>query len=279
MTAKIMGFSSLAILMLCLLQSAIGAEIVEVKLTLASGRAFVGVVDAASNAETIWLRSGSGQALIRRPIAADKISSIEIAGKAGTVADLRELALNDAGEMKSPSDLVRQVTKGKIVVQNPLPKPTPSAGENSQGISTLPPVTLRLNAATANWNADASQDGLLVSIFPLDREGNVVPVNGTVEIEWWGSQAVSRTTTPVGRESVRPVRWGYWSEQLTPANSQAGHRLQLPFQHFHPQHQPLLFPYSLVRVRLIVPGVGNLTADLDGVRALPWQPLVDFSRR
>ena len=257
------------------LSLASAADSVEVKLTLRSRRVVQGVVDAATNDETVWLRTAVGNASVRRPVAVTAIEKVEINEQGAEIAALRPLAAQDAGLVTAPPVTRRQVQPGMIVILNPLPRQPADVPANAQPNI---PVAVRVDAVTANWNADAAHDGLLVFMTPLDSDGRAVAVNGSAEIEWWGAQAASRVQTPVGRAQHRPVRWGYWTEELTTQNYQTGYRLRLPFQTLNPQQQQLLSNYSLVRVRLHVPGVGDFTGETDGVRVQPWQPLVDFTK-
>lgn len=253
----------------------------EVHLTLASGRSVSGMIDPATSSQTIWLRSQVGQAILRRPIDVAAIDRIEIHGQRANLNELQQLAANaNAAPARSSTaeKSIRDIRPGKIIVIQPAAPSTPTDTFVPQA-KHLPPVTLRIDAYPANWDADAEDDGLLVSITPLDREGTAVPVTGVAQIEWWGSQVVSRWQTPVGRESYRPLRWAYQSENLTAEQFSTGYRVQLPFQGMNPLEQALVFPYSLVRVRLVVPGVGELLAERDGIRAHRFQPLLDFSRR
>lgn len=249
----------------------LAAEPALVAVTLKSGRTFHGVVDRATNDQTLVLRSGSASIALQRPIAWERVELAESAGKPLTPNELKQLAANDQGGPPPPP---ANETRPGVIIRHypPQPEPLEPAAETRPN----PPMSLRMDAAVMNWDQDVEQDGLLVLLEPLDAYGNLTPVSGTVEVVWYGGRRRDFNMGPYDN-GWKAERLGLWqvplrSEDLT----YRGYVVKLPFQNMHPDFDIRIVNYSLVNVRLNVPGRGAFEASLDGVRVRPWSPFRDM---
>jgi hypothetical protein len=251
------------------LQPAVAQEPREVAVTLSSGRTFTGTVDRLTNNDTLWLRMAVDEAVVRRPIAKDAVRSLQTASGPVTWTDVLKLAADDH---------VQESTAGERVVANRA-----SASRDTQRPSVIAQAparvaTLRADAQVGHWDADAPLDGLLVYVTPLDALGRPLAVTGTVEITWTGFRPRS-TIDPPSRGEKITMTLGNWTETLPAADdAHPPYLLRLPFQQFDPDREPNVPNYSLVHVKLIVPGHGIYSTTVDGVRVRQWAPFRDALR-
>ena len=142
-----------------------------------------------------------------------------------------------------------------------------------------PPVTtIAFDARVANWDADVETDGLVVDLYPLDAYGNIVPVRGTAEVEFFASQRRDFQYAPLsGGDTFELLE--RWTRSFEPFDvGSGGIRLRLPFGAIHPELRSdwLAWPLGLVHVRLVVPGAGVFDDSRDAVRVRPWAPNRDY---
>src|SRR5262245_54690943 len=160
--------------------AACGAE-PQVALTLASGRDFSGVIDAASNAEQLVLRSDDSGITIRRTIAWDRIKRATIDGQSVNGAKLLEdVIARKVTAPAEPRNLLR-----KIDLRDP-----PSTESKFVEVDSLPPrvAMVAFDAYVANWDADLETDGLVLDIAPLDLDRRLIAASGTLEVELFAQQ-------------------------------------------------------------------------------------------
>ena len=134
--------------------------------------------------------------------------------------------------------------------------------------------SLAIDASVGRWTDTAEADGLILVVYPLDAQGRIVPVQGTLEVDLTGL-----------RTSVTPppqpfFQLGWWTRTVRPADFAAdGAKCQLPFQAMHPEFDVKLAPHGALHVRLSVPGQGTFDATQTAVRIRPASPFRDDLQR
>ncbi len=243
---------------------------------LASGRIFTGVPDQRTNQEHLWLRAGSPSASLTRPISWDVIQEIRHEERVLSAAEVQKLAEGDDGHAAVDlSQAERIVERGRIIVRHPVP------ATNDSNLLAAPPASstrrpsrLQIDARVENFDSDPENDGLLVELRLLDDRGRSVPFQGTALVQWFGPQARKDTFS----SPPRGVELGAWSVNVKSDGNGAATYLQLPFQRLNPEQDPTLWNYSCVQVTVNVPGVGEFSAERDGVRIRRWEPYRDFNQ-
>ena len=150
------------------------AEMVTVKLQ--SGRQFTADVSKRTDAQRLWLHFRAEGVSLWRPIDWDRVVEARYKDQILSADELRELT--------------------KVLVANEPLEPAVIASPAAR--SNVPPTTdefrapaasvrsVDFSARIANWDADAAADGLLLTVFPLDADGNAVAVSGTIEVNLIG---------------------------------------------------------------------------------------------
>ena len=133
--------------------------------------------------------------------------------------------------------------------------------------------SLSIDAQVANLNRTVEADGLVLHIYPLDGAGNMIPVDGTLDVELIAS-------VPPGWPRGEPLpSIGHWSFRLIPQQfGPAGAIVKLPFQGVHPEFDLNLGPYGLIHARLSIPGNGSFEASQAALRIRPYSMIRDQSQ-
>ncbi len=121
--------------------------------------------------------------------------------------------------------------------------------------------SLQIECQVANWDADSEVDGLLVRVQPLDAWGQIVPVDGALDVQLvtetrlaTGGQLMIRRDDPF-RVSER------WTVQLRAVDfSPTGIVAKLMFRRSHLERDLDLAPEGLVLARLRLPTAGTFDA-------------------
>lgn len=253
------------------------AHTAEVTITVADGRRFTAEIDPRSNAARLWLRFGTAQTTIQRPIEWSAVVRVRRDGVELTGEELkREIAT--ATKASPPAAIPKSLVEPFTPKQE-----TANVGGlrlwRVPGANSLPPLepiapvrSLAVDAYLANWDADVESDGLVVNFAALDDYGDSVPIDGSLEVELVGERQ-----PPYSRGNAFPVL-GRWTQQVTSADgtSPSGYtRVRLPFQAFDPEYVNSLPWFALAHVRLIVPGQGTFEASVDAVRLRGFTPVRD----
>lgn len=247
------------------------------RVEVASGRHFVGAVDRQTDAECLYLRSVQGVMQVVRPIEWRRIVRAEIAGMSLSAEQLR----NEVQEVQrrlppapastpraAPGPVAMPASANRQAVPQVLPKNIPSADRHVR--------SLALEATLANWDADVESDGLVVRIYPLDDQGQVVPVDGSLELELVAPRSGPRS------DPSPPVQIGRWVRRTRPDDFQAsgpfadGARYRLEFQAIHPEFDRQVTAGGLLHARLSVPGQGTFEATTSTVRIRPYSAARDW---
>lgn len=239
-----------------------GSPLVTVELQ--SGRTFSGRISNRSTDERLVLLKERGTIKIWRPIAWNEIAAVKIDGEAAEVDRLRALA-NEAA--LRPGDERHVALRPAITSED-----QPILPEEAAHIPVVTSITF--DAFVANWDGDVETDGLVVLLAPLDADGGLAPVSGTVEIEFFAPQRRTFHHAPKsGGDTLERVE--RWTVQVHPADyGPRGAKLRLPFGAIHPeldQDWPANH-YGLVHVRFAAAGHGVFEDSRDGVRIRPWAP-------
>jgi hypothetical protein len=236
---------------------------------VASGRTFTGELDARTDQDRLWLRRQQGSALVLRPLQWDRVLAVRVAGEElsgeafrGLVRQFRQTNPAPA----SPAGTKQLVLNG-------------SAGPEDWSAGSPPPVrppqtprvcSLAIDAEVARWNPNVEADGLLVHVYPLGADGGVVPVRGTLEVEWLGRRI----------DSVNPAtafsRQAHWEVPVHEEDfGLEGAVYRLPFQSVQPEFDLAVARYGAVHARLSVPGQSTFEATAGTVRVRPPSPVRD----
>lgn len=253
---RILQFAAVGMLSIGLLfgSSVWAAEPVTVDLK--SGRSFTATVDAKTDARQLWLRFDVATTEIRRPIDWSEIAGGRVAGRSVTTEELRTLV----GELQSSPPRMRAIQARSAVIPS------------NEGLKAVHVRSLQIDAAVANWDSDVEVDGILLTVYPLDAQGQLVRARGTLEVDLVGEgrgPALVREDFP---------QLGRWVRQMNEADFGAGSVpspavYRLEFQAVHPEFQLNVGPYGLVHARLSVPGQGTYEASAGATLLRPFSPL------
>ncbi|MFH1267499.1 MAG: hypothetical protein ABIK89_17385 [Planctomycetota bacterium] len=241
-----------------------------VTVEVASGRSFTGWVDPRTDEAELWLRWSRGTMAILRPIDWERVVKAQIGGDTvpgvelfNAVAPKKEIV--PVGEsVEAPRPKVLRVHSAGSAA--PRPTKTPRSAPRSEAVAATgaggraaPRVrSLEIDAWVANWDGDVEVDGLVVEVRPLDANGAVVPVHGTLAVNLIGCR-LGRWT-----RLVRPTEFGL-----------LGAKYRFPFQAVHPEFDLELAPYAAVHARLSVPGRGVFETTESDVRIRPYSAARD----
>ncbi len=253
--------------------ASLGAELIAagepeglIAVEVASGRRFIGQVDARSNDTVLWIRSDHGATRIWRPIQWDAVVRAVHEGRVLAQGEVLALA------SEAPAAAQRR--------QRPVARETATMAEAADerlGFSAVP-RGITFDAQLANWDDDAAADGLIFDLQVVDARGRRVPVDGTVEVQWVAVR--DRTPWSGAYRNRHPVQTiARWTRTFTAAEMADGATWQLPFQAVHPQYDRSWRPAGLVRVKVTVPGYGTWVASRDFIRTRPYSPTRDEQAR
>lgn len=252
---------------------------------LQSRRSFTGYLDAETTQQELVLRFESGGIALWRPIDWNRVVAAEYRGKELSAAELRSLV---SSILSTPAEVV-PAPPSELDVGEPrfdsVPQPAPSDLQQRSANYPIEPILQRVQsidvrAELANWNAGVEMDGLILTVWPLDAQGQIVPVSGTLAVQLEGLRGASaRSQYSYFRGNPFPVL-GQWTQALqADAVGPAGARFKLPFQAIHPEFDTEVAPFGLVQVRLAVPGHGTFAATVNLVRIRPFSPLRDVRQQ
>jgi hypothetical protein len=258
----------------------------QIRVVLASGRHFTAELDHRTDAATLWLRWGQGTGVILRPIDWDRVVRVEIAGETFSGDVVRQAVILVHRELplarKPVSGTGWQAASGtrEPPAADPaassmaaggrpsiLPRRTAVAGEAATAPRRV--RTLEVEAGLGKWGPNVDADGLVVEVSPLDEQGEILPVQGTVEVELIGqgaSQSAGGAFATLGHwvQCVWPEDFGY-----------RGARCRLPFQAVQPEFDFRWAAKAVVHVRLSVPGEGVFEASAAMTRIRPFSEVRD----
>lgn len=243
---------------------------------LASGRSLLATIAPQTDGTTLWLRWRHGTIRVLRPIDWDRVVRAEYDGRGLSAEQLRRAVVgrepidSASEEPSAPGDGTFQLHTLRPAASS-VAEPT-LAGTIRAAVTGEPrPVrSLSIDAWGANWDGDVEVDGVIVDIHPLDADGAITPMRGTLEVTLMGWRT-GRT-----RPDQPPIRLGRWTRSVEPDDFVArGTRYRFPFQSVHPEFDLELAPHATVHARLGVPGQGVFEASSTDVRIRPYSALRD----
>ncbi len=255
-----------------------------VEVEVLSGRTFKGEVDHRSDGERLWLRSEYSGATVIRPMDWGRVVSTTVEGQNISVADFRR-EIDRYKESTSAELPAPKAPPSPIEILPPESAPTfPENGSRTgkdnrdKEVIAIPRFpqprpqvrSLRIDAYLANFNNTAEADGLILHVYPLDARGRIVPVDGTLDVELWGTARNDQQTT-----NEFP-NLGRWVEMVRPNEMDFdGAVFQLPFQAAHPEFNLELGPKAIVYAKLAIPGQGVFEAHTGAIRVREYNPIRD----
>jgi hypothetical protein len=239
---------------------------------LASGRLLQGTMDAASTPDHFVLRSERNGMTVRRTVEWPRIVEVKSDGIPNDLTKLREKTdpPGDAA-LPKPNSPIRRIElrgdalSGEIAVSPPEPRLAPVA-------------MIAFDARIANWDADVETDGLLINFAPLDIDGHILPVAGTLEVSLYARERRTLDQAPLsGGDTVELVEHWTLPIALSHFSHNSGARLRLPFGAAHPELELrwMVSAYGLVHVRFVAPGHGVFDDSRDALRLRPFAPSRD----
>jgi hypothetical protein len=243
----------------------------EITVRLASGRTFAGRLDPKTDATRLWLRSQRGNAVVLRPIRWDRVLQASVVEEELSGEEFRQLVEAVRRDLPAPEEAPATAKKIVITGAADSARPAPVTGSGSEpwpGPSGVRSLAIR--AAVANWDADVEMDGLVVHVYPLDEQGAVIPVRGTLAVDltgWWGGGVEWwQPSAALGRLTRRVQVADFGND---------GTVYRLPFQAAHPEFDLTVAPHGTVHARLSVPGQGVFETTESTVRIRPYSPARD----
>jgi len=238
-----------------------------------TGRTFTAEMDVRTDSTQLWLRWQRGSAEVLRPIRWDHVVKVHVLGEElsgdefqGIVAAVRQ----DAPVQTKNADVSSR--KRLIVTASAdSPRSTSTAAPRPPRKDKRVQVrSLEVDAHVANWNGDVEVDGLTVYVYPLEVDGTVVPVRGTLEVNLMGQRfGVVKRPGPF-------VDLGRWTRQVHAEDfGPEGAVYRLPFRRIHPEFNAEVASHAAIHARLSVPGQGTFDATKSTVRIRPYSAVRD----
>lgn len=244
-------------------------------------RELFGAIDARTNDRELWLAISGDTYTIRRAIRWEEIDATWLDKVELPIADFRlaaltaaDLARQDEAERGSSQREVDEAGNVRLTIRGPAPAISPPVEP--------PPriASLQLDAFLANWDADVEPDGLIARIQLLDRHGQRVAADATLDLDFWATRQYAFSEKPqTAGQSVEPI--SRWSKFVRAANFDASGtaEVRLPFQALDPEVTTAIGRYGLVHARAAVAGHGVFDASVDGVRLRTFAPNRDQLQR
>lgn len=236
----------------------------EVAVVLHGGRTLSATIDSRATQAELWLRWENEAALIRQRVAWADVVLIETLEETWSADDLRR---------QLPERSAPEIVAADSIELTPVVASANPAADDDWSTVDATVRSLSIDARAANWNADPAADGVLLTVYPLNAAGDVVPVRGRITAELIGDVTSLRKPQPKTR-FTRWSRLGYWARPVrTETFTASGADLKLPFQAYDPEFDSTVRSRTLLTVRLTVPGQGVFQASLPDVWVRPFSPL------
>lgn len=225
-----------------------------ITVTLASGRQFRGEVDSRTTGSQLWLRCGSPNAYILRPIAWSQLLRAEAGPKSWSPADFQRAVFADIPPAdKAPAENealspAASATADHHPAERPHPADVPAPAAPIRAVD--------VRAELGHWSTGTEADGLLVYVTPRDAAGDPASADGTLDLNLLGQRFV-----PLLADANQFPELAHWSQAVSAGDFAGGTAVyRLPFQALHPDFNVDLGSLGLVHARLIVPGQGVFEA-------------------
>jgi hypothetical protein len=237
-----------------------------VTVLLASGRHFTGAVDSRTDDAHLWLRAEENLIELLRPIDWDRVVSAQIGGKKLSSSEFRAAAKN----LKT-TQTEREPAEANEAISNSFSAVAQSA--NRAAIRN-PVRSIDFDATLGHWAAGVEATGIVITLRPLDADGRLVAIDGTLDVDLIGQ----RFTVVSEGNGFPPL--GRWTVAVSAADfDPSGAVYRLAFQAVHPDFQFDLDPHGLVHSRLSVPGDGAFEASQALVRIRAYSSVRDHAQQ
>ena len=135
--------------------------------------------------------------------------------------------------------------------------------------AAAPVASLQIDAELGHWTPGVESSGLVVHVWPLDADGRLTRIDGTLDVDLIGTQFGGPT---VGDDrGTNFPNLGRWSEAVRASDcGSSGAVYRLPFQAAHPEFDTEIQPHAIVHARLTVPGQGVFETSQGMVRIRPY---------
>ncbi len=136
-------------------------------------------------------------------------------------------------------------------------------------------VTVETYACVKNWDGDSQADGIEIIVKPLDNQGNIVPVSGTIDFQMLGQRTAWRTSEQIERFHEFGVI-DTWTKRLQPnLLRHDGYHFRLEFRNTHPDFDLDLELEAMIHSRLNLIGQTALESNSGPVLLRPFSKLRD----
>ena len=243
---------------------------------LQNGRQLSATIHERTDDTRLWLQYGTRSVTVIRPIDWQTIVWASLDGDQISVVRLKEHVARNV----KPATPIAATRILRVPPANENVQRETMANRARRALGFARRVhSVQFEAAPVNWDGDVETDGLLLQLFPLDDQGNVVEVSGTLQVEFVAMRQRSFNAAPRQGGSTLD-RIGRWTIQVDEADYQQGAAtVKLPFQAVHPEFDTDWAASGIVHVRFVVAGMGTFEESLDGIRARPFSPLRDATQR
>ena len=180
-----------------------------VSVIMASGRHFTGLVDARTDDSRLWLRVESGSITLLRPIDWDRIAGAQIGAKKLSADELRA----ESTSLKSAQVAIEHDEAGVPPLAGadrlkPVFDPEAQTRRELQHLVR----SIQIDATLGHWTPTTEATGIVVTLQPLDALGNLVAVDGTLDVDLTGQRLTVVT------EGNGFPRLGRWTIAVRPAD-------------------------------------------------------------
>ena len=233
---------------------------------LAGGKILAGELAPKTDTKQLWLVRQFGSITVLRPIAWDQVVKASVLGREFSGEQLRLIVEAIRQRSAIPIEIRPRLVslRGPAMVDELPDRPRPAAPSG-------PAVRhLEIDAATAGWSETADPDGLVVHVYPLGEQGELIPAWGTLEVELIGRRPGPATDPQIF------ANLGRWAQEVRPEDfGPRGAVYRLPFQAVRPDFDLDVGSAGAVHARLTVPGQGTFDATQSTVRIRPFSPVRD----
>ncbi len=238
-----------------------------ISVLLTSGRHFTGLVDARTDDFRLWLRVESGSITLLRPIDWDRVTGAQIGAKKLSADELRA----ESSSLKSAQTTIEHDEAGVPPLGGTERLKAVFDPEAQSRRELHHPVrSIQIDATLGHWTATTEATGIVVTLQPLDALGNLVAVDGTLDVDLIGQRLTVVT------EGNGFPRLGRWTIAVRPADfGPSGAVYEFSFQAVHPDFHFDLDPHALVHARLSVPGQGTFEVSQAMVRIRAYSSVRD----
>ncbi len=241
---------------------------------LKSGRVFTAFVDQRSDERLLWLRFEGSSTIIMRPIEWNRVVAARFDGKKRSSTQLQASldGLVSAYPYWAPGDPPSHLADHIPATGKPT-----DAQLAAGGLAADHRVkSLHVDAFVGGWDADVESDGLIVQIYPLDAQGQLVEVDATAQLSLVAVTG-QRRPSPSDRARATDRQFptiGSWTRAIDADDyNLSGATVRLPFGAVDPEFNSHIRSQALLHVRLSVPGHGMFEATTEPLTIRPINPI------